>query len=68
MIDGYRYIRHLGAGGFGKVVLAEEEISGRKVAIKSLHKNLLFDTDSILREIRIISQLYHPNIVVYHAA
>jgi len=68
MIDGYRYIRPLGAGGFGKVVLAEEEISGRKVAIKSLHKNLLFDTDSILREIRIISQLYHPNIVVYHAA
>jgi len=68
MVEGYKFIRTLGAGAFGNVVLAEELISGRKVAIKSLHKNLLLDTDTILREIKIISQFSHPNIITYHAA
>jgi serine/threonine protein kinase len=36
MIEGYKFIRTLGSGGFGTVVLAEEEVSGKKVAIKKL--------------------------------
>lgn len=68
MIDGYIYIQDLGSGGFGKVELAEEKISGRKVAIKSLNKDLLSETNLILREIKIISKLSHPNVVNYYAA
>lgn len=68
MLDGFKIIKELGAGGFGKVYLAEEELSGKKVAIKRLHKNLLDDPDFILNEIKTISKFNHPNIVQYHIA
>lgn len=68
MLDGFKIIKELGSGGFGKVFLAEEELSGKKVAIKRLHTNLLDDPDFILNEIKIISKFNHPNIVQYHIA
>ena len=68
MIDGYKFIRTLGSGGFGTVVLAEEEVSGKKVAIKKLYRNLLANDELILNEIRTISRFNHPNIVQYYFA
>lgn len=68
MLSGYHFIKDLGSGGFGKVILAEEELSSRKVAIKYL-KNLSIDkSEDIIHEIKIISQFYHPNIITYHNA
>ena len=68
MLSGYHFIKDLGSGGFGKVILAEEELSSRKVAIKFL-KNLSKDkSEDIIHEIKIISQFYHPNIITYHNA
>lgn len=68
MLSGYRYIKDLGKGGFGKVILAEEALSSRLVAIKFL-KNLSNDkSEDIIHEIKIISQFYHPNIITYHNA
>jgi len=68
MLTDYEIIEKIGSGSFGEVYLAIENISGRKVAIKSL-KNI---KDNILeesiQEIKIISQFYHPNIVTYHTA
>ena len=36
MLSNYEIIKTIGKGGFGEVFLAEEKISGRKVAIKRL--------------------------------
>lgn len=68
MLDGFKNIRQIGSGGFGNVFVAEDELSGRKVAIKKLHSNLLADKDFILNEVRTISKFNHPNIVQYFIA
>lgn len=49
MPAGYRYLRHLGAGGFGDVHLAEHIGTGRWVAIKYIHRHLLTDPDVLAR-------------------
>jgi serine/threonine protein kinase len=68
MPTGYKILEKIGAGGFGDVFLATENISGRKVAIKSL-KNIGEDAlEKTIHEIKIISQFYHANIVTYHTA
>lgn len=67
-LDGYKNITLLGSGGFGNVYVGEEELSGKKVAIKKLHDNLFRDRDIIIKEIRTISKFNHPNIVQYHVA
>jgi len=65
MIAGYKLLRKIGSGGFGQIYLGEEEISGRKVAIKTLKESAdIFENTK--HEIHIISQFYHPNIVTYH--
>lgn len=66
MLNGYKYIKSLGFGGFGKVILAREEISGRLVAIKSLNDKKNLAIDNIKHEIQILSRFYHPHIVIYH--
>lgn len=66
MLSDYTIIEKIGSGGFGEVFLAIENISRRKVAIKSL-KNIEEDVlEKSIHEIKIISQFYHPNIVTYH--
>ena len=49
MPPGYRYLRHLGAGGFGDVHLAEHVGTGRWVAIKYIQRHLLSDPEVLAR-------------------
>jgi len=66
MLSNYEIIKTIGKGGFGEVFLAEEKISGRKVAIKRLLEENSDRQDLILHEIETVSKLTHPNIITYY--
>jgi eukaryotic-like serine/threonine-protein kinase len=59
----YDVEREIGRGGNARIFLATDQ-SGRKVALKILHPELLISVaaDRFLREIRLASQLNHPHI------
>src|ERR671938_1180308 len=59
----YEVEREIGKGGNARIFLAQEP-SGQRVALKILHPELLVSVaaDRFLREIKLASQLSHPNI------
>jgi eukaryotic-like serine/threonine-protein kinase len=59
----YQVEREIGKGGNARIYLARDG-QGRRVALKILHPELLVSVaaDRFLREIRLCSQLQHPNI------
>ena len=64
-ISHYKIIKTLGAGGMGKVYLAQDDLLNRKVAIKLLPSSLNYDKQlraRFLREAQLASALDHPNI------
>ena len=65
---GYRYIRTLGKGGFGEVYLTKESLSENYFAIKMLHNRERFHQVNILREIRHLGRINHPNIISYKSS
>ncbi|KAG0317200.1 NUAK SNF1-like kinase 1, partial [Dissophora globulifera] len=65
-IQGYTYIGTIGQGNFGKVLLAENDITGEQVAVKILEKAQFKSEQQRLhatREARLMVTLRHPNIV-----
>ena len=65
-LSGYKILKKIGSGGMGDVYLAEHEKLEKKVAIKSLHKNLATNSDfrkRFLKEAKTHSMLSHANIV-----
>ncbi len=67
LFDGrYRIVRRLGSGGMATVYLAEDEVLGRRVAIKILSGRYANDEQFIerfRREAKSAAGLSHPNIV-----
>lgn len=66
LIRNYRVLDYIGEGGMGKVYAAEEELLGRKVAIKMLDPAVTHQEhfrQRFINEARIQSSLQHPNIV-----
>ena len=62
----YKLLRVIGQGGMGAVYQAENVLTGRKVAVKTLHAPFAQQTDAVERfwqEARTASQIDHPNIV-----
>src|SRR3954454_11142273 len=67
LFDGrYRIVRKLGTGGMANVYLAEDEVLGRRVAIKILNDRHAGDdqfVERFRREAKNAAGLSHPNIV-----
>ena len=67
----YKLLDHLGEGGMGSVLKAEQTPLGRLVAIKTLRKDLVGSKDLVARfhrEIQAAAALSHPNIVAAYDA
>jgi serine/threonine-protein kinase len=65
-VAGYSEDRELGRGGFGRVVAATHDASGRQVAIKYLNSDLFGDPEflaSFRDEARLLAELDVPQIV-----
>lgn len=58
----YRIIKALGSGGFGAVYLAEDEIIGKRVALKVPHRQNQ-EIEALAAEAKLMAPLSHPNIV-----
>src|SRR5262249_26602979 len=65
-LRGFRIIREIGRGGMGVVYEAEEEVLGRRVALKVLPATADMDqrkVERFKREARAAAKLHHTNIV-----
>lgn len=67
-IGRFKIIRELGKGAQGAVYLAQDTHLERQVAIKTLRSGHGQNTETLLKEARIVSKLQHPNIVTLHDA
>lgn len=66
IVAGYEVVSKLGAGGMGVVYAARSRQSGQQVALKVLPSHLAHDNEYVerfLREVAIMQELDHPNIV-----
>ncbi len=71
VIGGYRILHELGRGGMGVVFEAEEETTGRRVALKLLPRSLHRTDETVqrfLREGQIAASLSHPRSTFIYAA
>eukprot|EP00794_Sanderia_malayensis_P019238 gene19238-21166_t len=66
----FEEIDSLGKGGFGSVYEARNKLDGRHYAVKKI--SLAFvkpdDCSKVLREVKVLANLDHPNIVRYYAS
>ena len=62
----YEHITVVGKGGMGTITLSRDKNTLRKVAVKTLNKDLLKNHEAVIRfteEAQITAQLEHPNII-----
>ena len=63
----FKIIETLGKGGFGQVFKAQHNVDGNIYAIKQVSmKDFKKPACNAVREVKILSNLLHPNIVRYH--
>ncbi len=68
-MERYNKIKKIGSGSFAKVYLAEEQLTGKPVALKVMKKKLLTSEklrERLFREIDHMEMLQHEGIVEYY--
>lgn len=65
LAERYRYVKALGHGAFGEVMLAEDTQTGQQVAVKQLYlpEPGAPLPPAVAREVAALQQLQHPNII-----
>src|SRR5262249_28729803 len=66
MLGHYVVLERLGEGGTGQVFKARHQKLGRTVAVKVIRPELLTDPEVVARfyrEVQVLSQMSHPNVV-----
>ena len=63
IFDKYEIVTQIGAGGYARCLKVKNKITNQFYACKELQKNKLSDYNSLKREISIMIQLDHPNII-----
>jgi hypothetical protein len=69
-LSGHKILSEIGAGGMGRVFLAEDEGLNRKIAIKTLSARLSQEPSirkRFMQEARALAQISHPNIVTIYS-
>lgn len=64
-LTGYIVIEPIGKGSFGSVFKAMDKRAKRYVAIKKIKSNQNGIPATAIRELSILKELKHPNIIVY---
>jgi NIMA (never in mitosis gene a)-related kinase len=61
----YEYVKELGSGSYGKVILVRNKRDGEQLALKSIELSKLpsESRDKALQEVQLLRSLDHPNIV-----
>ncbi|KAM4632348.1 eukaryotic translation initiation factor 2-alpha kinase 1 [Discoglossus pictus] len=69
-LNEFEEIAQLGKGGYGKVYKVRNKLDGQFYAIKKIliKKVSRRDCKKVLREVKVLAGLQHPNIVGYHTA
>jgi len=69
-LSGHKILEEIGAGGMGRVLLAQDEGLNRKIAIKILSARLRQEASirtRFMQEARALAQISHPNIVTIYS-
>jgi len=69
-LSGHKVLSEIGAGGMGRVLLAQDERLNRKIAIKTLSARLHQEPKirtRFMQEARALAQISHPNIVAIYS-
>ncbi|KAJ8245968.1 hypothetical protein GJAV_G00262260 [Gymnothorax javanicus] len=66
----FEEVCRLGKGSYGKVFKVLNKLDGQNYAVKKVHMKSVTKDDcmKVLREVKVLSSLQHPNIVGYHTA
>ncbi|NWV49922.1 E2AK1 kinase, partial [Daphoenositta chrysoptera] len=69
-LNEFEEVARLGKGGYGKVYKVRNKLDGQFYAIKKIKikKTTRRDCMKVLREVKVLAGLQHPNIVGYHTA
>ncbi|GFU37972.1 hypothetical protein NPIL_364941 [Nephila pilipes] len=68
IMDSFKVIQALGEGSFGSALLVQDIVSQKQYVVKKVPLLNLSETEKeeAMKEVEVLSQMKHPNIITYH--